>query len=219
VRLDLGFDEVLTTTRAVRRRLDLERPVDRETIRECLRIAVQAPTGGSVERWKWLIVEDRATRAKVADLYRSATAESFQRSQETAPSEESRRAYAGALLLADVLDRVPVLVFPCMDGAPRAWTTLGAAAFYGSILPAVWSFQLALRSRGLGSTFTTAHLLVEGQIGEVLGIPDGVTQIAMLPVAHTIGDDFKPANRGAVEDVTFLDTWGERVAGWDSGCA
>lgn len=211
----MTFDEVATTTRAVRRRLDLDRAVELEIVRECLRIAVQAPTGGSVERWRWLLVQGPALRKQVAEIYRSVTAEIFEAAQASAATDNSRKAYEGARALADVLEHVPLLVFACVEGEPRAWTSSGAATFYGSIIPAVWSFQLALRSRGLGSTYTTAHILAADAIASVLGIPDGVTQVAMLPVAHTIGIDFKPATRGPVEDVTYLDGWARGVPEWD----
>lgn len=214
MKLDLSVDEVLTTTRAVRRRLDLDRGVDMETVRECLRIAVQAPTGGSVERWRWLLVQDANVRKQVAVIYRTVTAEIFQAAEEAAPSDNSRRAYRGARGLAEVLERVPLLVFPCVQGEPRAWTSSGAATFYGSIIPAVWSFQLALRSRGLGSTYTTAHLRAADAMAEVLGIPVGVTQVAMLPVARTLGTDFRLAGREPVETVTYLDRWAQGVPGW-----
>lgn len=217
--LDLSFDEVLTTTRAVRRRLDLDRAVDLETVRDCLRIAVQAPTGGSIERWRWVLVQEPDVREQVAEIYRAATAEVFKAAEAAAPSDNSRKAYKGARALAEVLERVPLLVFPCVEGEPRAWTVSGAATFYGSIIPAVWSFQLALRSRGLGSTYITAHLRAADAMAKVLGIPEGVTQVAMLPVAHTLGTDFKPAGREPVEGVTYLDRWGQGVPGWTRSAA
>lgn len=201
-------DLLLSTTRAVRRRLDLDRPVDLGVVRDCLELAVQAPTGGSNERWRWLVVTDPERRREVAGLYREATEVAFRQAEEGAATEASRKAYAGARLLADLLDRVPVLVFPCVAAPAPEATTHAAAGFYGSIVPAVWSFQLALRSRGLGSTYTTAHLRLEQRFAALLGIPDGVTQIAMLPVAHTLGTGFKSAARGPVEDITYVDAWG-----------
>lgn len=205
---------LLSTTRAVRRRLDLDRAVKLEVVRDCLRLAMQAPTGGSIERTRWILVTDREQRRAVADLYREATTESFLLAEETAMSEVSRKAYSGAGHLASVLERVPVLVFPCIAAVPPAATTHAIAGLYGSIVPAVWSFQLALRSRGLGSAYTTAHLRLERRFAELLDIPDGVTQVAMLPVAHTLGTEFKPAARGAVEDITYAESWGQKVPGW-----
>lgn len=210
--LDLTADELLSTTRSVRHRLDLDRAVELGVVRQCLELAVQAPTGGSVESWRWLLVRSADTRARIADIYREVTAELFEHRRATATSESSRRAYAGALALADVLDRVPLLVFPCVERRVAAHEPAALSAFYGSIIPAVWSFQLALRSRGLGSTFTTAHLRAAPAVAAVLGIPDTVTQIAMLPVAYTIGTEFKPATRRPVEEVTYLDTWAAAVS-------
>jgi nitroreductase len=199
-------DLLLSTTRAVRRRLDLERPVDPATVRECLELAVQAPTGGAVERWRWLLVADPATKQAVADLYREVAAAPFRDALDQAQTPTSQKAYDGALQLADTLERVPLIVFPCMLGRPPE-TPYGAAGFYGSIIPAVWSFMLALRSRGLGSTYTTAHLRAEQRFAELLGIPADVTQIAMLPVAHTLGTSFRPAARGPVEEIIYVDRW------------
>jgi nitroreductase len=198
-------DRLLTTTRAVRKRLDLTRPVPREVVLDCLRLALQAPTGGNTQRWRWVVVDDPETRAGLAALYR--------RSAE--PYLEGHRANIGdnpvlesSRYLTEHLHEVPVHVVPCLlDRISERPSTGEAAGFYGSILPAVWSFTLALRSRGLGSAFTTLHLEYEREAGELLGIPDTVTQVALLPVAYTIGDDFRPAARRPVEQITYWNGW------------
>lgn len=204
----MDLDQALTTTRAVRRRLDLDRPVSLGVLKECLTLAFQAPTAGGVERWRWLFVTEKETRADIATLYREASVESFRAAHEAARNDSTRRAYAGALALAETLEHVPVLVIPCLNGEPRSWNNQSAAPFYGSIFPAVWSFQLALRSRGLGSTLTTAHLKVADRVGQRLAIPEDVTQVGLLPVAYTLGTNFKPATRATAEDVAFLERWG-----------
>jgi nitroreductase len=202
-------DHLLSTTRAVRRRLDLERPVGRDVILECLRLAVQAPTGGNRQTWRWVVVTDQAKRTRIAELFRERGDEILQVNlDKVAPGDEQgRRAYEGALYLSSVLDRVPALVIPCIEGRVDGASNAAAAGFYGSILPAVWSFMLALRSRGLGSVWTTIHLMREKEVAEVLGIPDSVSQVALLPVAYTKGLDFKPAVRPPVEDITYWDGW------------
>ena len=202
-------DHLLSTTRAVRRRLDLERPVDPAVIAECLRLAVQAPTAGNTQSWHWVVVTDPAKRAALADLYREAGRRHLERNLDAtdASDGQTRDVYRSALHLADILERVPVLVIPCIDGRLDGRSNAAAATLYASIIPAAWSFQLALRSRGLGSAWTTLHLLREKEAAELLGIPHDVTQVALLPVAYTVGTDFKPARREPVEKVTYWNSW------------
>lgn len=202
-------DHLLSTTRAVRRRLDLERPVDPAVVLECLRLAVQAPTAGNEQSWHWVIVTEPEKKAALARLYRDAGRELLQRNLDsTAGSDDqTRRVYQSALHLVDILERVPLLVIPCITGRADGARNARAATFYASIIPAAWSFQLALRSRGLGSTWTSLHLIKEKEAADLLGIPDDVTQVALLPVAHTLGTDFKPARRPPVEEITHWNTW------------
>jgi nitroreductase len=205
-------DRLLTTTRAVRRRLDLDRPVDRAVLLECIAIAQQAPTGGNRQGWSFVVVTDEAKRARIAELYREVSLEAFERSRDRALARgdgQTARVYAGALHLAGVLHRVPVHVIPCIRGSflGAEAPTVAAAGLYGSIVPAAWSFQLALRARGLGSAWTTMHLHREREVAELLGIPDDVTQVALLPVAHYTGDSFSPADRPPAETVTHWDGW------------
>lgn len=202
-------DRLLTTTRSVRKRLDLDRPVDPEVITACLRIAVQAPTASNRQDWRWLVVTDPEVRRGLADLYRQAGAGYLAASRDRATDPQTQRVYASALHLTEVLDRVPVLVVPCIERRVDPANTVAAASLYGSILPAVWSFMLALRSRGLGSAWTTLHLSREDEAAALLGIPaDTVTQVALLPVAYTVGTDFKAARRPPVEEITYWDRWG-----------
>ena len=201
-------DHLLATTRAVRKRLDLDRPVEREVILECLRLAVQSPTGSNAQQWHWVVVSDAAKRARLKDLY-DGTARPYLESQAgSAEDPQTRRVYQSAVYLLNMLDRVPVHVIPCIEGRLESAEPFAAASFYGSILPAVWSFMLAARSRGLGTVWTTLHLANEAAAAELLGIPDGMTQVALIPVAYYTGDDFKPAVRSPVEQITYWDSWG-----------
>ena len=204
-------DALLATTRAVRRRLDMDRPVPREIVLECLELAVQAPTGGNSQSWRWIVVDDAAKRAGLAALYRKA-AQDFFVPQAAAASErgdrQTERVYDAALWLADRLEKVPVHVIPCIERRVPANAPLALLApIFGSIFPAVWSFQLALRARGLGSALTTAHLVYEQEAAALLGVPDTVTQIALLPVAYTKGTDFKRAARPPASTVTHWNHW------------
>lgn len=201
-------DRLLRTTRSVRRRLDLDRPVDLSVVLDCIRLAVQAPTGSNGQGWRWMVVTDPAKRAEIARRYGEVGAAYLAKAAIEADDPQTRRVYESARALIDVLDRVPVLVIPCILGRFDGASNGVAASSYGSIMPAAWSFLLALRSRGLGSVWTTLHLFHEREVAELLGIPDTVTQVALFPVAHTIGTDFQPAVRGPVEDITFVDTWG-----------
>ena len=203
-------DRLLTTTRAVRRRLDLDRPVAREVMLDCLRIAVQAPTASNGQTWRWVVVTDAGKRAELARLYSEAGAAYLKHAAEHEPDPQTKRVYESAVALTEILERVPVHVIPCMQGRVEGTPNGVAASAYGSIMPAAWSFQLALRARGLGSVWTTLHLFKEQEVAELLGIPADVTQVALLPVAYTKGTDFRPAERGPVEEITSWDEWGRR---------
>ena len=202
------FDEVLSTTRAIRKRLDLERPVDREVVLECLRLAVQAPTGSNAQTWRWLVVTDPDTRRELARLYNEGGKGYLAQAAEGAMDPQTKRVYESALHLTEILAEVPMLVIPCIERRMDGQPTVAVASAYGSILPAAWSFMLALRSRGLGSVWTTLHLWKEAEAAELLGIPDTVTQVAMFPVAHITGDSLRPAARPPVEGITYWDRWG-----------
>jgi nitroreductase len=202
-------DRLLTTTRSVRKRLDLTRPVDLRLIRECLELAVQAPTGSNAQTWRWVVVVDPEKRMALAELYRNPPEDRPHRSSGLEPaladSPQQRRVMASARFLVEHMDQVPVLVVPCVLDAG------GAAGWAPSIYPAVWSFILALRSRGLGSTITTVHLYREAEAAVLLGIPEGYVQACLLPVAHYTGDDFKRAVRRPIQQVAFVDGWGNPV--------
>ena len=202
-------DRLLTTTRAVRKRLDLERPVELDVVLDCIRLAQQAPTGSNTQNWRWLVVTDPAKRAELARLYAASGRAYLEAAATTAEDPQTRRVYESAVALTDFLDRVPVHVIPCIEGRLDGMPNGIAASAYGSILPAVWSFALGLRARGLGSVWTTLHLFQEEAAAELLGIPHAeVTQVALLPVAYTVGTDFKPAARPPAETITYIDSWG-----------
>ncbi len=200
-------DKLLRTTRSVRRRLDLDRPVPRDVLLECIRLAVQAPTGGNAQTWRWLIVDDDDTKAELGRIYRQMGDRYLASYRGGDMSDQTIRVLDSADYLAEVLGRAPAMVIPCIKGRLTDTSPVMAASFYGSIIPAVWSFQLALRSRGLGTCFTTLHLAHEAEAAGLLGIPDDITQVALLPVAYTTGDDFKPAARGPVEHITYFNHW------------
>jgi nitroreductase len=206
-------DALLSTTRAVRKRLDFARPVPRDVILDCIRLSQQAPTGSNSQTWRWLVVTDTAGRAAIAKAYREAGSRYLEmaRGRLAEGDAQTKRVYDSAFWLMDRLEQVPVHVIPCVvgrlpDGAPNVM----AASVYGSIFPAVWSFQLALRSRGLGSTLTTLHLFAEKEVAAALGIPDDVMQVALLPIAYTKGTSFKPATRPDPASITSFDRWSGR---------
>jgi nitroreductase len=200
-------DELLSTTRSVRKRLDLTRPVDRDVILECIQLAMQAPTASNTQDWRWLVITDADKRAAIADIYRSIGAEYLALAAEDTSDPQTQRVYASAFSLTDTLGQVPVHVIPCLANRIDNSNMLTAASAWASIIPAGWSFLLALRSRGLGSVWTTMHLAKEQEVAELLGIPATVTQAALFPVAYTIGTDFRPAARPPAETVTYWDTW------------
>ncbi|MEZ4332521.1 MAG: nitroreductase family protein [Myxococcota bacterium] len=213
-----SIDRLLTTTKAVRKRLDLERPVSREVVRECIRLGCHAPNASNAQEWHWVVVDEPAQRQRVAEVYRELLVPRVSQmlaAKEAARDERGARISRSILYLADRLHDVPVLVIPCYDVAaalrrygtliadpgPHGLSTQMDAGMFASILPAVWSFQLALRSRGLGSVLTTAHQLDQPAMAKVLGIPNDWFQTALIPVAYTTGDDFQPTPRRPVDDV------------------
>lgn len=208
-------DLLLSTTRAVRRRLDLERPVETEVIFECLRLAVQAPTASNSQTWRWMIVTDDELKAEIAEVYRDEGMGYLRESLGQVEVEDDpagRRVVESAIYLAENLEKVPVLVIPCIGGGIDFSDETEAVTAFGSVIQAAWSFQLALRARGLGSTWTTFHLLQADRVAKLLGIPDGVRQVALIPVAYTKGTDFRPAKRPPVEGISFWNRWGESGA-------
>jgi nitroreductase len=204
-----SIDWVLTTTRAVRRRLDLDRTVDLDLVLECLDLALQAPTGGDFQGWRWIVITEPDVKARVRDIYLDALTEASGGRSHTPTGGSVDRMMEGAWHLATQLDRVPVLVLACIRGRMTPGTTPAqASALFGSIYPAVWSLQLALRSRGLASTMTTVHIERHQEMADLLGIPDNVTQAALVPVAYLMGDDLRPARRRPAREVAFREGWG-----------
>jgi nitroreductase len=216
--LDLSVDELLTTTRAVRKRLDLTRPVEPAVIQECLKLAVQAPAPGGAQNWHFIVVTDVSQRAALAALYRrSAHAPGGQddilAQMMAAASDEHEKAVlvgklAPAQYLTEHLHQVPVHVVPCVEGRAEKLPAIEQAAFWGGIWPAVWSFMLAAWSRGLGTVLTTLHLGYEREAAQVLGVPYAeVMQVGLIPVAYTLATTFKPAARKPLEEVVHWNRW------------
>jgi nitroreductase len=211
--LNLGADEVLLTTRSVRKRLDFDTPVERSLVEECLNIALQAPTGSNRQSWHFIVVEDAAKKKALADIYREnwkLYASLPGRDTGDIRDEQMPRVRDSASYLAENFERAPYFMIPCIEGRLENVDVATGAGGWGSLLPAVWSFMLALRNRGLGSAWTTIHLMLEGErkAAEVLGIPYAkVTQGGMFPIAYTKGTDFKPATRLPLDKVLHWDTW------------
>jgi nitroreductase len=200
-------DSLLSTTRAVRRRLDFERDVPDDLLMRCIELAEQAPTGAGVSSRRWLIVKDPETKSKLADLYRAAGgSRAIDRAEErrAAGQTEDRMADSSAHLAAN-MEKVPALVIATIWGVHDG---SGRPGLFDSVIQAAWSFCLALRARGLGSAWTTMHLSKAKEFADLLGIPDGVTQVVLLPVAWTIGTDFKPAPRRKTSEIVWFDRWG-----------
>jgi nitroreductase len=190
--------------------LDLERPVDRRLVEECLRIGFQAPTGGNAQNWGWVVVDDEATKDRMAEIYRAGRRDHDVLHAGPATSKsgyDTRRMSEAGRHLAMNLERVPVLLVPAFAARYPTATTFGQATLWGSILPAVWNFMLALRLRALASAWTTVHLHREAEMAELLGIPEGYTQAGLFPVAYTIGTDFKPGDRRFSESRIFWNKW------------
>ncbi|EIV96122.1 nitroreductase family protein [Frankia sp. QA3] len=215
--LDLSSDELLSTTRAVRHRLDLSRPVPWELIQECVELAVQAPTGRNRQRWHFVVVTDSEQRRALADVFRRAVAAAdphasplTRRDVERmhAHPESLARIGSGFQHLYDNIHRVPAIVVPGVEGRTDGASVLAQAMTWGSILPAVWSFMLAARARGLGTVWTTAQAPLEREMAALLGVPyDRVMLAAFIPLAYTVGTDFRPGPRVPLDQVLHRDHW------------
>jgi nitroreductase len=207
-----SIDHALTTTRSVRKRLDFSRPVERRVIEECIEIALQAPTGSNRQGWHFLVVTDAAKRKAIADIYRELFTAYANNPPPEYPADDPRaaqqpRVRESAVYLAEHMHECPVFIIPCIEGRPDGAASGTQAGFWGSILPAAWSLMIALRTRGLGTAWTTIHLGREKEVSKLLGIPDGVAQAVLFPVAYFTGDDFRPANRLPASEVTHWDSW------------
>jgi nitroreductase len=207
MRLDLTPDELLSTTRAVRKRLDLERPVEREVLEECFALAQQAPTAGYSQTWHFVVVTDIEKKAAIGELWRQVAYPYLQRGG-GARDPQMLRISEAVVHLAEHIHEVPVFVIPCVKGRYEGKPNPLTASMFGSIIPAAWSFMLAARARGLGTVWTTFHLMHEEEVARILGIPyEEVTQVALIPVAYTIGTDFKPGRRRPLDSMLHWDSW------------
>ena len=209
--MDLAtVDHLLTSTRSVRRRLDLTRSVEPDVIEKCLEIAVQAPTGGNLARYHFVVVTDLEARSEIANLYRRSYFDDYlpRRRHVQAPfPEREERMFESASYLAEHLHEVPVHIIPCFEGRVEQKGAFSQASMYGCVLPMAWSLMLALRARGIGSSWTTLHLMHEKQVAKLLGIPETTTQTALLPVAYFVGEDFSPARRVPARQRTYWNKW------------
>jgi nitroreductase len=200
-------DHLLKTTKQVRKRLDLTRPVPRELLLECIDVASHAPMGGNLERNRWLVIDDKAVMEQIAPMYQQVGRAYLAVNGDGVDGRQAR-VVDSAMYLVDHIAEVPAWVISMrLDRLPADASNANVAGYHGSVAPGVWSFQLAARARGLGSAWTTFHLVHEQAVADILGIPASVTQIALLPVAFYTGDDFSPAPRRPASEITYFNRW------------
>ncbi len=209
-----SLDYFLTTTKQVRRRLDLTRQVPTDVVLECIDLASRAPIGGNLERNRWLLIDDPETRSTLADLYSRFGRNYLEAGQKQIESmgndPTATRVVESSMYLLEHLHEVPLMIIPIKLDRPGT-STFEQATYWGSVTPGVWSLQLALRARGIGSAWTTLHLQHEEDAAELLGLPASVTQIALLPTAYFTGDGFRPARRRRAQEITYYNRWKEPV--------
>jgi nitroreductase len=179
---------------------------------------MQSPSGSNSMTMQFVIVTDEAKRTAMGEIYRQCFdmykgmdgvyVRSIDKGSDEANAQQQRVADS-ADYLGDHMGEAPALVIACsasgrLDGAPA----MMSASVGANIIPAMWSFMLAARARGLGTAWTTVHLMMEQQMADVLGIPfDTVQQICLSPVAYTKGTDFKPAGRPDAETIIHWNGW------------
>lgn len=214
-RTDFDLDEVdrlLSTTKQVRKRLDLGRSLPHAELLDCIELAGHAPMGGNLERNRWMIIDEAEKKAAIAEYFGAVGRPYLAANKEQRADDRSQRVMDSAMFLVENLAEVPALVLAMRLDRPPAETSQGqVAAYYGSVIPGVWSFQLAARARGIGSAWTTFHLGHEAEVADLLGIPDTVTQVCLLACGYYKGDSFTPAPRRSATDVTYLNTWKQPV--------
>jgi nitroreductase len=201
--------EALATTRSVRRRLDLDRDVSPDLLVECVRVAQQAPSASNRQTFHFVLVTDTKQRAALGELfcrglenYRHRPDGLYQTQRGSQEDDHRRQRIIASLEhLASHIDRVPVHVIPCVEGTLEPAALAQTSAMMGSVMPAAWSFALAARAQGLGTCWTTLHLQFPNEANAILGLPDDVLQVALLPTAHTIGTKFSPAHRRPLDDI------------------
>jgi nitroreductase len=201
-------DTLLKTTKQVRKRLDLTRPVPYEVLLECIDVASHAPMGGNLERNRWMIIDDADTKAKISEYFGAVGRPYLAMNSEAPADDRTGKVIDSAMFLIEHLHEVPALVLAMrLDRVPAGASTGAYAGYWGSVIPGVWSFQLAARSRGIGSAWTTFHLEHEAEVADLLGIPPSVTQVCLLPVGYYTGDSFSPAPRRPASEVTYRNRW------------
>jgi nitroreductase len=216
--LDLSPQELLQTTRAVRKRLDLHRPVESEVLQKCLEIAMQAPTGSNNQNWHFLVVTDRQQRKALGDLYKrgfatycelARTGQAVAMRRTAQPTRKDiEKLQTSSQYLLEHIHEVPVMLIPCIEDRVEGESVVEQANAWGSILPATWSFMLAARMYGLGTCWTTLHLYYEREAATVLDIPyDQVMQAALIPVAYTRGTAFRSAPRHSLDKTVHWNRW------------
>ncbi len=195
------FDEILSTARSVRRKLDFDRPIERDVLFECIDVAVQAPTGLGGENWRFVVVDDADAKGAIARIYKTVLLEIM--AARDLPMKPTHQA------LIDRLHDIPAMIFVCVDGQPIDDGVSSQVGFYGSILPAAWSLMLALRARGIGTTWTSLLSSRQDEVRDILGMPEGTVQTVMLPVGYTKGATLRRAERLPAHQVTYFNRWGD----------
>lgn len=215
--LPLGPDELLSTTRAVRKRLDFGRDVPDDIIRECVSVSMQAPSGSNSPTMQFVVVKDADKRAAIGEVYRACYGiykamdgvyiGSIDKGAPDANAQQHRSANS-ADFLGEHMGSAPALVIACTQGRTDNMPGMVVASLMANIQPAMWSFMLAARARGLGTAWTTVHLMQEQAVAEIVGIPfDQVQQACLSPLAYTMGTDFKPVVRPPADSIIHWDAW------------
>jgi len=209
---DLTLHDALFTTRSMRH-LRPE-PVPRADLEYIIEAATMAPSAGNLQLWAFVVVTERETREQIAAAYREAGRAYIENGvlADSATGDDQRRVYTQAMHNVEHLEEAPAIVVPCLT-IPCPDSAAVSSGLFGSIYPAIQNLMLAARSRGLGSVLLTlatdycpAGTLESPSVREILGLPDPVRAVALIPVGQPAGRWGRPWRRPA-PDCTHWERW------------
>ena len=200
--------EAMETQRAIRR-LKPD-PVDDALVLRLIELALKAPTGSNAQNWEFVVVKDRAVKAKLARRNRQAWGLYGGLGRRIARNDPKMMKVLDAVQWqADHFEDIPVIVVACLKGVRLPFPPIMASSYYGSIYPSVQNLLLAARAVNLGAALITLPLWSSFSVRRILGLPWNVAPCALVPLGWPIGR-YGPTTRRPVREVVSFDRYGNR---------